>query len=85
MKLSVIVPVYNVEYYLPACLNSILPVLENEDELFLIQGKSTDQADITSLSIFISSDSGVGSKWARVIKCPKLWLACSERGPDFIY
>ena len=44
MKLSVIVPVYNVEYYLPACLNSILPVLESEDELFLIQGKSTDQS-----------------------------------------
>ena len=49
MKLSVIVPVYNVEHYLPACLNSILPVLENEDELFLIQGKSTDQSRRISL------------------------------------
>lgn len=49
MKLSVIVPVYNVEYYLPACMKSILPVLECEDELFLIQGKSTDQSRQVSL------------------------------------
>lgn len=49
MKLSVIVPVYNVEHYLPVCLNSILPVLENEDELLLIQGKSTDQSGRISL------------------------------------
>lgn len=34
---------------LPACLNSILPVLESEDELFLIQGKSTDQSRQISL------------------------------------
>lgn len=49
MRLSVIVPVYNVEYYLPTCLNSILPVLECGDELFLIQGKSTDKSWQVSL------------------------------------
>ncbi|MBM6885165.1 glycosyltransferase [Pseudoflavonifractor phocaeensis] len=44
MKLSVIVPVYNVEHYLPACMDSVLPILGNGDELFLIQGQSTDQS-----------------------------------------
>ena len=49
MKLSVIVPVYNVEHYLPACLNSIFPILENEDEVFLIQGRSADRSRLLSL------------------------------------
>lgn len=44
MKLSIIVPVYNVEYYLSACMTSIFPVLEPTDEIFLVQGKSTDQS-----------------------------------------
>ncbi len=49
MKLSVIVPVYNVEHYLPACVNSILPILKRGDELFLIQGESTDHSRQISL------------------------------------
>lgn len=49
MKLSVIIPVYNVEHYLSACLDSVLPVLEAEDELFLIQGISKDQSKQISL------------------------------------
>lgn len=44
MNLSVIVPVYNVESYLPACIDSVVPILGSRDEIFLIQGKSTDQS-----------------------------------------
>lgn len=49
MKLSIIVPVYNVEYYLPACMASIFPVLEPADEVLLVQGRSTDQSRQLSL------------------------------------
>lgn len=42
MILSVIVPVYNVHTYLLKCLESLLPVLSFEDEIILVQGRSTD-------------------------------------------
>lgn len=41
-KLSVIVPVYNVENYLPACLDSILCQTYSDFEIILINDGSTD-------------------------------------------
>ncbi len=42
MKLSVIVPVYNVEPYLPACLDSLLAQTLKDLEILLVDDGSTD-------------------------------------------
>ena len=39
---SVILPVYNVEAYLPACLDALLPQIEADTEVILIDDGSTD-------------------------------------------
>ena len=46
IKLSIIVPIYNVENYLEYCLNSIVPILSNENvELILVNDGSTDKSE----------------------------------------
>ena len=42
--ISVIIPVYNVEQYLPACLDSLLPQSYRELEILLIDDRSTDSS-----------------------------------------
>lgn len=42
--ISIIVPVYNVEKYLGVCLDSLLPAVKKHDEIFLIQGNSSDSS-----------------------------------------
>lgn len=44
MRFSVVVPVYNVAEYLGKCLDSLLPALEEEDEVILSLGKSEDKS-----------------------------------------
>lgn len=44
IKVSVIVPVYNMEQYLPACLNSILAQTLDEIEIICVDDGSTDQS-----------------------------------------
>lgn len=44
MNLSIIVPIYNVETYLREMLESILPQLQDNDELLLIDDGSTDKS-----------------------------------------
>jgi len=41
---SIIIPVFNVERYLPECIESILPQLENDAELILVNDGSTDSS-----------------------------------------
>lgn len=71
MKLSIIVPVYNVEKYLPKCLSSLLNQgLKDEDyEILLINDGSTDRslglctdyADrYANIRVFSQPNSGVG-------------------------
>ena len=43
-KLSIILPVYNVEKYLPDCLTSILNQTYDDFELIIIDDGSTDQS-----------------------------------------
>jgi glycosyltransferase involved in cell wall biosynthesis len=43
MKLSIIIPTYNVEQYIDECLESILPQLNEQCELIIVDDKSTDQ------------------------------------------
>ncbi|WP_265413425.1 glycosyltransferase family 2 protein [Neisseria meningitidis] len=46
MDLSIVVPIYNVESYLEACLNSIEPILSNENvELILVNDGSKDGSE----------------------------------------
>lgn len=42
MKLSIIIPTYNVEEYIEECLKSILPQLTDECQLIIIDDHSTD-------------------------------------------
>ena len=42
VRISVIIPVYNVEKYLPECLNSVLSQTIPFDEIILINDGSTD-------------------------------------------
>ena len=42
MKLSIIIPVFNVEQYISECLNSLLPYVNDEVEVFIIDDCSTD-------------------------------------------
>lgn len=44
MKLSIIIPIYNVEKFLNKCLNSVLKQIEKDDELILINDGSTDNS-----------------------------------------
>lgn len=44
MKLSIIIPIYNIEGYLPTCLNSILQQDFSDYELLLINDGSTDSS-----------------------------------------
>ena len=43
MKLSIIIPTYNVEKYIDECLTSLLPQLTDECELIIIDDASTDE------------------------------------------
>lgn len=46
MDLSIVVPIYNVESYLEECLNSIEPILSNENvELILVNDGSEDGSE----------------------------------------
>lgn len=44
MLFSIIIPVYNVEPYLPQCIDTLLPVVEGDCELILVLGESTDKS-----------------------------------------
>lgn len=50
MKLSIIIPTYNVEEYIDECLQSLLPQLNDECELIIVDDKSTDQTVAKVLS-----------------------------------
>ena len=51
MKISVIVPVYNVENYLEKCLNSLVNQTLEEIEILVINDGSTDDSQ-KSLMVF---------------------------------
>ena len=42
MKISVIIPVYNVEPFLPACLDSVLAQTHRDLEIILVDDGSAD-------------------------------------------
>lgn len=46
MKISVILPIYNVEDYLEECINSILNQTMKEYEVILVNDRSTDKSEI---------------------------------------
>ena len=44
MRLTVIIPIYNVEKYLNSMVECILPQLQQNDELLLVDDGSTDKS-----------------------------------------
>ena len=69
-KISIIVPVYNVEQYLPKCIESILGQTFTDFELLLIDDGTPDQSGIicdeyakkdTRISVFHKKNGGVSS------------------------
>ena len=44
MSLSIIIPVHNTEQYLAACLESVLPEIDTDDEIILVENGSTDHS-----------------------------------------
>ena len=44
MSLSIIIPVHNTEKYLTECLDSVLPEINAEDEIILVENGSTDHS-----------------------------------------
>jgi glycosyltransferase involved in cell wall biosynthesis len=52
MKLSIIIPTYNIENYIGECLDSLLPQLTDDCELIVIDDKSTDQTNAKTLELF---------------------------------
>lgn len=43
-RLSIIIPVYNVGNYLEECISSIITQINNDDEIILVEDKSTDNS-----------------------------------------
>lgn len=69
-KISVIVPVYNAEQYLPKCIDSVLAQVEQDFEILLIDDGSTDgsgkicddyQAKDSRIKVFHEQNGGVCS------------------------
>jgi len=58
IKLSLIIPVYNLEDYIASCIDSILPQLTEETELILIDDGSTDDS-AKIIKQFIENNSNV--------------------------
>ncbi len=58
MKISIIVPIYNAEKYLPECLDSILSQTYNNFELILINDGSTDGSE-QICKIYVEKDSRI--------------------------
>ena len=58
MKISIIIPVYNVENYLEKCLNSILSQTFNDYEVILINDGSTDKTS-TICDEFVKKDNRI--------------------------
>ena len=70
LKYSVIIPVYNVENYLPRCIDSLLTQNYSDLEILLIDNGSTDQsgqicedyaAQFSNITAYHIPDKGVGS------------------------
>lgn len=55
MEISIIVPIYNVEHYLPTCLNSIKKQTFTDFEIILVNDGSTD-ASLSIAKEFVKTD-----------------------------
>ncbi len=96
MTFSIIVPAYNIEDYLPACLKSILPAICPEDEILLsLRPEATaDRTNAIALeyaekydNIHIVKQSGKGLSDARncaILQAKGDYLLFAD-GDDFVY
>ena len=66
VKISVIVPVYNVEPYLPQCLDSLIEQTFNDIEIICVNDGSTD-GSLNVLNHYAAKDSRI--KVIHKLKC----------------
>src|SRR3990167_3170408 len=68
MRISIVIPAYNEEKYLPHTLQSIQKLLRKPDEIIVIDGESTDQTGA------IAKQFG-----AKVIRIPKTTIGAARQ------
>lgn len=94
MKVSVIIPVYNVEKYLEECLNSILGQNYKDLEIILINDISTDRSGVicdeyakkyTYVKNFHVNKSGVGNARNQGLQLAKGEYVVFVDADDFLY
>lgn len=93
LKVSIIIPCYNIEYYLPKCIDSILNQTFKDYELLLIDDGSTDktlevceyyQKKDGRIKVFTHSNNGVSYTRNRGIELAKNELLAFIDGDDYI-
>ena len=72
IKISVIIPIYNMEEYLPQCLDSIVSQTLREIEILCIDDGSTDGSEEV-LKLYCNRDSRI-----RVIKQNNQGVSCAR-------
>jgi glycosyltransferase involved in cell wall biosynthesis len=55
MKISIVIPVYNEEKFLPACLKSLFDQVEKPKEVIIVDNNSTDQTVALAKKFRLSS------------------------------
>ena len=94
MKISVIVPIYNTEQYLPRCLDSIISQSFSDFELLLIDDGSTDGSGAicdayaekdSRVRVFHKENGGVSSARNMGLDCAEgEWIAFVDSDDEFM-
>src|SRR5690554_3547896 len=94
MKLSIIIPVFNIEEYLPSCIDSILNQNFKDYELLLINDGSTDKSgeiidryavEENRIQVFHQQNKGVSAARNLGLEKAKGEWICFVDGDDTIY
>lgn len=94
MKISVIIPVYNVEKYLVSCLQSIVNQTINDWELIAVNDGSSDKSadileqyaqDDARILVISQSNKGVGAARNAGLKAAKGDFVCFVDADDYVH
>ena len=94
MSFSFIIPAYNIEAYLPQCLDSVIPVLQGSDEIIIPVGMSDDKTDeiafdyskqYTNISVVEQNGKGLSDARNCALQLAKGDYLFFVDGDDFVY